>query len=118
MAQSWPRQTPQESDSWTCQMDIKEKTRIRAGMSGNQKVHGVNAGSGLGGKSSGVCPLRTRLLCPSGKYNAGVAADTCKVQRAGSGNRSLHLPSDMQIFRSQDEDCLGIDLSLYLGQVR
>lgn len=64
---TWSRQTPQESDSWTCQMDIKEEARIRAGMSGYQKVHGVNAGSGLGGKSSGVCPLRTRLLCPSGE---------------------------------------------------
>ena len=51
MAQSWPRQTPQESDSWTCQMDIKEEARIRAGMSGYQKVYGVNAGIGLGSKS-------------------------------------------------------------------
>lgn len=42
---------PQESDSWTCQMDIKEEARIRAGMSGYQKIHGVNAGSGLGSKS-------------------------------------------------------------------
>lgn len=29
---TWSRQTPQKSDSWTCQMDIKEEARIRTGL--------------------------------------------------------------------------------------